>query len=125
MSKAKLGTRIVLGLLFVVFGLNGFLQFLPIPPPTPAGGEFLGALFKTGYMFPVIKGIEVIAGLLLLSGFFVPLALLLLAPIVVNIFLYHTILDLGGFGLAFVILVLTLVNAWFYRDSYKEVLKMK
>src|SRR5882762_582358 len=77
--------RILLGFIFLIFGLNGFLNFLPQSGNIPeAALAFAGALMKTGYMFPLIKGTEVIVGVLLLSNRFVPLALALVAPIVVN-----------------------------------------
>ncbi len=117
-NKLKLAARIVLGLIFVIFGLNGFLNFLPMPPPPPAGGAFLGALFNTGYMFPIIKGIEVVTGVALLLGILVPLSLILLAPIVVNIVLYHTIIDPSGAPLALTVLFLDLFLAWNYREAY-------
>src|SRR5437868_5904386 len=76
--------RTLLGLVFFVFGLNGFLHFIPQNGTPPEGAAaFAGALFKTGYMFPLLKGVEVLAGLSLLGNRFVPLALALLAPIVV------------------------------------------
>jgi putative oxidoreductase len=75
MNKLPTIARLGLGLAFLVFGLNGFLQFLPQPPMSGAPADFLGALFVTGYMFPLIKGTEVLAGALLLSNRFVPLAL--------------------------------------------------
>lgn len=120
-SKITLGSRVILGLLYVVFGLNFFFQFLQMPPPPEAGGQFLGALFATGYIFPIIKTIEIVAGLALISGFFVPLALLLLAPITVNILLYHTILDPAGAGLAIALTVLSLLVAWGYRARFASV----
>src|SRR3954453_15345651 len=91
--------RFVLGIAFFVFGLNGFLHFLPQPPMSGPPADFAGALFATGYMFPLIKGTEVLAGILLLSGRFVPLSLTLLAPILVNIVAFHGILVKGGVGL--------------------------
>lgn len=115
-------TRIILGLVFFVFGLNGFLQFLPMPPPPERAAGFIGALAATGYMFPVIKGVEVIAGLMLLSNRFVPLALTLLAPIVVNIVLFHTVLTPVS-PLAIVILALEIGLAWAYRDAFRGVLQ--
>ena len=63
-SKLPTAARLFLGLIFTVFGLNGFLGFLPMPQPSAEGGAFLGALATTGYMFPLIKGTEVVAGLL-------------------------------------------------------------
>jgi ABC-type transport system involved in cytochrome c biogenesis permease subunit len=79
-SKAPVIARLALGTLFLVFGLNGFFQFIPQPaqPPPPGALAFAGALFQTGYMFPLIKGTEVFAAALLLSGRYVPFALTLL-----------------------------------------------
>src|SRR5882724_7249128 len=103
---APSATRILLGLIFFVFGLNGFLQFIPNPPMPDKAGAFMGALAATGYMFPLIKGIEVIAGALLLSNRFVPLALAILAPNVVNIVVFHAVLAPGGLGIALFVLAL-------------------
>jgi hypothetical protein len=113
--------RLLLGLVFVVFGLNGFLQFLPMPPMAGAPGAFLGALLATGYLFPLIKGTEVIAGALLLGNRFVPLALALLAPVVVNIVLFHTFLTPPN-PVAFVVLALEVYLAWAYRRAYRTML---
>ncbi|MEQ1722768.1 MAG: hypothetical protein ABL930_06300 [Pseudobdellovibrio sp.] len=124
-KKIALGARLLLGLLFVVFGVNFFVPFIPVPPPNEAAGSFLGALFATGYMFPIIKVIEIVAGALLLAGFFVPLALLLLAPIIVNIALVHLVLDTSGAPLTAVILVLTLIVAWDHKNVFSSVLKAK
>lgn len=115
--------RALLGLLFLVFGLNGFLHFMPNPPVPARAGEFLGALGATGYMFPLIKGTEVVGGALLLGGRFVPLALVLLAPVIVNIALFHLILAPGAFGLVALIVGLELFLAWSYRDSFARVLR--
>jgi uncharacterized membrane protein YphA (DoxX/SURF4 family) len=114
--------RYVLGTIFFVFGLNGFLHFLPQPPITPEGGAFMGALAATGYMFPLIKGTEVIVGALLLSGRFVPLALTLLAPITVNILAFHSFLS-PGLPLPLLVLALQLYLAYAYRRSYRGVLQ--
>jgi uncharacterized membrane protein YphA (DoxX/SURF4 family) len=116
--------RVLLGLVFFVFGLNGFLQFLPAPSPPPpeAAMAFAGALMKTGYMFPLIKGTEVIVGAFLLSNRFVPLALALIAPIVVNIVAFHAVLAPSGIGLAILVLALELLLAWSYRDAYRPML---
>lgn len=90
------GARVLLGAGFVFFGLNGLLQFMPQPAPPPEAGAFLGALAATGYMFPLLKSIEIVAGLMLLANFRAPLALLLLSPIAVNIIFYHLFLDPAG-----------------------------
>ena len=119
--------RVVMGLSFLVLGLNGFLNFLPQPStPLPEGAvAFNGALIKTGYLFPLIMGTQVIVGALLLSNRFVPLALALIAPIVVNIFAFHAFLAPSGLGLAVVVLALEVYLAWAYRKAYRPMLAMR
>jgi hypothetical protein len=114
--------RGVLGLVFFVFGLNGFLHFLPQPPAPEAAAQFVGALFASGYVMPIVKGTEVVAGALLLGNRFVPLALALLAPIVVAIVGFHVSLAPAGIGLALVVLSLELYLAWAYRRSFAPML---
>jgi uncharacterized membrane protein YphA (DoxX/SURF4 family) len=122
---APTAARVLFGLIFFVFGLNGFLQFIPQPPPPPGAGAFMGALAATGYMFPLIKGVEVVAGLMLLSNRFVPLALALLAPNVVNIVLFHAVLAPAGLPIALMVLGLELFIAWSYRDAYAPMLRAR
>lgn len=121
-SYIPTAARVLLGLVFTVFGLNGFFNFLPQPPMPEAAGAFLGALAATGYMFPLIKGTEVVAGVLLLGNRFVPLALALLAPVVVNIVAFHAVLAPGGMALPLVVLGLELTLAWSYRDAFRSML---
>jgi uncharacterized membrane protein YphA (DoxX/SURF4 family) len=118
-STSAVVARIALGAGFVFFGLNGLLQFLPTPPVPPEAGAFLGALAATGYMFPLIKGTEIVAGLLLLTGRLVPFALVLLAPLLVNIVLFHGALAPSGVLPGLVLLALELAVAWAYRDAYR------
>lgn len=113
--------RLLLGVIFFVFGLNGFLHFLPQPPLAGGALAFIGALGATGYMFPLIKGTEVVAGALLLSNRFVPLALALVAPVVVNIFLFHALLTPPS-AMAFILLIANAYLAWAYRDAYRPML---
>jgi putative oxidoreductase len=122
MRTLILVARILLGLMFTVFGLNFFFHFLPQPPPPPAAGAFAGALLATGYIFYLLKVLEVASGLALLSGFFVPLALTVLAPIIVNILFFHAFLAPAGLPLPLVILVLELFLAWAYREAFRPVL---
>ena len=121
--KIPTAARIVLGLAFTLFGLNGFLHFLPQPPMSGPPAEFAGALAATGYMFPLIKATEVAAGLLLLSGRFVPLALTLLAPVIVNIVFFHAVLAKGGLELPLTLLVAEVYLAWAYRDAFAPMLR--
>ena len=110
--------RIVLGLMFFVFGLNGFLHFLPMGEHEGPAGAFLGALGATGYMFPLIKAVEVIAGALLLAGRYVAFALTLLAPVVVNIVAFHLFLEPRSIGIPLVAVALGAYLAWTERARY-------
>ena len=121
-SKLVLAARILLGLIFFVFGLNFFLHFLPQPPMPEAASAFAGAMFATGYLFVLVKVVEVVAGLLLLAGRFVALALALLAPIVVNIVFFHAFLAPAGIVIPLVVLALEVFLAWSYRAVYRPML---
>jgi uncharacterized membrane protein YphA (DoxX/SURF4 family) len=119
---APSASRLLLGLVFFIFGLNGFLQFMPHPPMPAGAGAFLGGLAASGYMFPLIKSVEVVGGALLLSNRFVPLALALIAPNVVNIVLFHSVLAPAGLPVALLVLGLELFSAWSYRNAYASML---
>lgn len=114
--------RVLLGLLFVVFGLNGFLHFMPLAPVPEKAGQLLGAFAAAGYMFPLIKATEVLGGLSLLTGRFVPLGLTVLAPVVVHIAAFHLFLTPGDVGLALGLVALEAYLAYAYRDSFRGVL---
>ena len=108
MKAATIIARILLGLLFVVTGLNGFIPFIPMPPPpTGPAGDFTGALFKTGYL-NVVMALQLIGGILVLTGRFLPLGLLLLGPVIVNILLYHIFMEPKGLLMALVVSALSL-----------------
>jgi putative oxidoreductase len=124
-TKVTHAARILLGLIFVVFGLNGFFHFLPQPPMSGPPAEFAGALVATGYMFPLIKGTEVIGGALLLSGRFVPLALTVLAPVIVNILAFHLFLAPSGLPLPLVVLALEIFLARSYWSAFASVVRMQ
>jgi putative oxidoreductase len=89
--------RILMGLIFFVFGLNGFLQFIPPPKEMPMGlaGQYIGALMQSHYIY-FVSAVQVIGGALLLVNRYVPLALVLLGPVIVNILLYHILMDPKG-----------------------------
>jgi uncharacterized membrane protein YphA (DoxX/SURF4 family) len=118
MKIATLIARNLLGLMFVTFGLNGFLNFIPQPPP-PVGtaGEFLGALMASHYMLPVFL-LQLTAGVLLLANRFVPLALVLLGPVIVNILLYHSLMAPAGLPPGIVALALWLVVFASVRSAF-------
>jgi uncharacterized membrane protein YphA (DoxX/SURF4 family) len=119
------GARLFLGLVFTVFGLNFFLHFMPTPPEPPKALVFAGALFGSGYLFPLLKSIEVAAGLLLLSGLFVPLALALLAPVIVNIIGFHLFLAPGGLPIPLALLAAEIYLAWTYRAAFAPMLHLR
>ncbi|HEU5080989.1 MAG TPA: DoxX family protein [Opitutaceae bacterium] len=116
--------RIVPGLCLFVFGLNGFLNFIPQPTtPLPEGAvAFAMALVKTGYMMQIIAATQLIAGLLLLINRFVPLALALLAPFIVNSIAFHLFLEPSGLPTASVLLAAEVYLAWAYRAAYRPML---
>lgn len=117
--------RLVFGLMLTVFGLNGFFQFLPMPPPPPEGAAYLGALAGTGYFFPFLKVTELLVGLSLLSNRFVGLALVVMAPISIQILLYHLFLDPGGLAMALFVFGANLALGIYNIATFKTLLKPK
>jgi putative oxidoreductase len=115
--------RVLLGLIFVFFGSNGLLHFLPMPPlPQGVTGEYLHAFFASGYVY-VISGFQVAGGLLLLIGRFVPLGLTILAAIIVNIWTFHLLMAPEGLPPAVVVTILELFLVWSYRDRFAGILR--
>jgi putative oxidoreductase len=123
MKKFNLGLRIVFGLFFLVFGLNGFFNFFAPPAPSVQGGLFLGALGATGYIFPIVKALETLVGVALLSNKFVPLALIVLFPISINILLFNTMLNPAGAPIAIFTIAANLYLAWVNKNAYSALLK--
>jgi putative oxidoreductase len=124
MKIAVLIARILLGLLFAVFGLNGFLHFIPQSPPTGLAGQYVGALFVSHYLVVVFL-LELIGGVLLLANRFVPLALILLGPVIVNILLFHACLAPEGLPMAFFATVLWFVIFAGVRSAFAGVFAQK
>lgn len=118
MSKAILVARILLGLMFFVFGLNGILHFLAMPMPEGDAGTLMGVMARSHWM-TFVALLQVIGGLLLLVGRYVPLGLVILGPIVANILLYHFFLDPKGVALGLVALLLEVYLLWAYRRSFR------
>jgi putative oxidoreductase len=113
--------RVLLGLVFVVFGSNAFLKFMPMPELQGQAGAFINALIGSGYMY-VIAMLQVLGGLCLLLGArFVPLGLTLLGPIIVNILLYHLFLEPQGMPIAIAIAALALFLLWIYRFKFPAI----
>src|ERR1700744_1229526 len=123
MKTATIISRVLLGLVFVTFGLNMFLNFIPMPPP-PEGParEFMTALFMSHYVYAV-GALQVVGGLILLSGRLIPLGLMLLGPVIVNIVLFHALMAPAGLPMAFLVSVLVLFLLWRYREYFAGLLK--
>jgi hypothetical protein len=117
MKTAVLIARILLGSIFVLFGLNGFLHFLPQPAMPEAAIAFFGALAATGYMIPILFATQILGGALLLADM-VPLGLVILAPVIVNVVAFHVFIAPDGLPLAIVVSALALFLAWRHREAY-------
>lgn len=115
MKIASVIARYLLGLIFLVFGLNGFLHFIPMPAPNGLAAQFGGAIFASHY-WVVIFGIQVLGALLLLLNRFVVLALVLLGPVIVNIVFFHVLMAPEGIPMAAVVVVLWLILAVRYKQ---------
>jgi putative oxidoreductase len=113
--------RIFLGLIFLIFGLNGFFNFIHMPPPTGLAGQYLGILFVSHYLVPVFL-LQVVSGALLLANRFIPLALLLLGPVLVNILLFHSFMAPSGLPLALLAAALWLIVFYKVRRVFSGVL---
>jgi putative oxidoreductase len=122
MKIAEILARVLLGLVFVVFGSNAFLHFIQAPPMAGPAGAFTGAMMDTGYV-KVVGFCQVAGGLLLLIGRFVPLGLTLLGPVIVNILCFHIFLNHEGWQVASVVAVLALFLLWRYRSNFAGLLK--
>src|SRR5262252_6709657 len=123
MKIATIIARILLGLVFVVFGSNIFLHFIPMPPPAPTlVGDFTKALFLSHYLH-VVAIFQIVGGFLLLIGRFVPLGLVLLAPVIVNIDLVHLLMDPSGLPMAAVISLLLVFLIWRYREAFAGIVR--
>ena len=118
MRVAVIIARLLLGLVFFVFGLNGLFHFMPNPPPPPPAADFFGALIKTGYMMFLIFTPQILGGALLMLGIAVPFALTILAPVVVNIVFFHIYLSPGLLPMALVVAAFELFLAWYYRAAF-------
>jgi len=121
MKIVILTARLLLGLICVVFGLNGFLNFLSMGPmPTGLAGQFIGALFLSHYYWAV-AAVQIIGGVVLLVNRFVPLGLVLLGPVIVNILLYHLFLNPAGIGLAIFVTILWFIVFYGHRQYFSGI----
>src|SRR6266404_5881101 len=123
MKTATIISRVLLGLIFVTFGLNMFLNFIPMPPP-PEGParEFMTALFMSHYVY-VVGALQVVGGLILLSGRWMPLGLTLLGPVIVNIVCFHALMAPAGLPMAIAASALAVFLLWRHRGNFAGLFK--
>jgi putative oxidoreductase len=124
MATARLIGRVLLGLIFLVFGLNGFLHFIPMPPPEGLAGQFFDVLFRSHYL-AVVFALQIVGGVLLLVGRFVPLALTLLGPVLVNILLFHALMEPSGLPMAIVVAGLWFLVYSGVREAFAGIFRSK
>jgi len=114
--------RYLLGFIFLTFGLNGFLHFIPMPPPTGIAGQFLGAIVVSR-LYVVLFLLQIVPALLLLADRYVPLALTILGAIVFNILCIHIFMAPAGLPLALLVTILWFLTAWNVRSSFAPILQ--
>ena len=124
MNKITLASRILLGFMLIVFGLNKFLNFMPMPEMAEPAQQFMGALVQSGYIMMIVAIIEIIAGVLILINKYQSLALVVLFPIILNAFLFHLFLDIAGIGGGALALVLTIYLLFTHKEKFNELLKV-
>lgn len=122
MKIATIIARVLLGLVFVVFGSNAFLHFITAPPMSGPAGAFIGAMMDTGYV-KVVGFCQVAGGLILLIGRYIPLGLTLLGPVIVNILCFHIFMNHQGWQLASVVAALALFLLWRHRANFAGLLR--
>ncbi len=120
MKIAALIARYLLGLIFLVFGLNGFLHFLPMPPMPPLAVEYFTVLIQSHYMVLVFL-LQVVGGALLLVNRFVPLALVLLGPVLVNILMFHFLMAPSGLPVALITTILWFIVFYRVRGAFARI----
>lgn len=127
MKLAVTISRLLLGFLYLVFGLDYFLHFIPYQPPQHEGaaGLFKAGLMATGYFYPMQKVIQIAGGLSLLSNWYAPFFAVVLFPISLNVFLFHTILVPSGWLMGVLLLVPNLLLGLGYRDCYRGLFTAK
>ncbi len=124
MKIASVIARYLLGFIFLIFGLNGFFHFIPMATPTGVGGQFLGALFVSHYLVLIFL-LQIIPALLLLSNRYVPLALALLGPVIVNIVCFHTFMAPSGLPMALFAAILWFLTFAVVRSAFAGIFQQR
>jgi hypothetical protein len=124
MKRLPLILKILLGLVYVVFGLNYFLHFIPVPPMSGLSAQVMGVLAGSGWM-TIVKVLEIALGAMLLANFYAPLALVLLAPITVNIVVFHALIHPEGLPMGIVLLIIHVILLFLHKSYYQGMLRAK
>lgn len=122
-TKVLMAVQILAGLMLIVFGSNKFFGFLSMSPPAAEMGAFLGALFKTGYLFTIVAIIEIVAGLAFVLNKYVALMAVVLMPVMLNAFLAHLFLDPSGIAGSAVIVLFIIIIMIGHKDRYRAILQ--
>lgn len=125
MKIAMIIVRTLMGLLFLFGSVVFFFGLIAPPPMTGVQKMFNEGLNSVGYFFPVLKAVELLCGLAFVTGYFVPLATVVIAPIIINIFLYHSLIDTSGLPVAIFLVLANIFVAYYYRDAYAGLLRAK
>jgi len=122
-TKIILGAQRLAGLMLLVFGLNGFLQFMPMPPMQEAMNNYMAALVQAQFIMPIVALIELLVGVSFLINKYVSVMSVILIPIMLNAFLAHLFLDPTGIGGSFVILTITMIVMIHNKERYRNIFK--
>ena|SRR5664279_3623057 len=127
MKIAMIIVRTLMGLLFIFASITFFFNLVPVPPMTGTVKTFNEGLASVGYFFPMLKVVELVCGLAFVSGLFVPLATVVIAPVIVNIFMFHMFVDhtMPGPAIAIFLVLSNIFIAYYYRNSYAGLLTAK
>ncbi len=117
--------RLVSGGIIFILGLSGFFHFLPNPDMSEAGEAFLIALVETEYFLPMLKVLSMICGTSLLLGYYIPLCLVLLTPMVIQIFLFCIFLEPIGIPISIFLVVVNVLLIYFHRNAFRSLLEQK
>jgi len=124
-AKVTIGARLLLGVVFLGFGVNGVLHLVPLPQGDGREALLIGGLAASGYFFPLLFWTYLLTGAALLTGRFVPLALIILAPIIVNVVCIHLFVSTTGLSFALMVAALEVYLAWIYRPAFRTLLGVR
>lgn len=122
-QRTEITLRIILGIIFTIVGVNGFLNFIPMPEMSIEGQKFLTAMVESKYLFSLVMYVQLLSGVLLMANRYSSLMLVILFPVTLNIFLFHIFLEHTGLYLATILLTFNIILAWIHREDYEALLK--